>query len=122
MIRAQARQDIEDITTNTNEWAKALSFIAPTGETATINGVHVKHHMPVEDDGDIVNSRVARATFVWKLLEDQGYPTTKNDALNFDKHQLSVADSTGTQKHYIIREWFPDITTGLVVCILGDKE
>ncbi len=116
----QAKSDIKDITSNPDEFGVSIAFTAPTGETATINGLHSKHHMGMDTDGNRVNSKNAHISISEELLTAQNYPVRKTGEVNLKDHKVSVKDSTGISKNYVIREWFQDETVGLITCILGD--
>lgn len=120
---AQAKKDSEKITSNSNGWAVQMTFTAPDSTTATINGIHSKHHLGVDTDGNMVNSKKAHVSFSEKFLTDLGYPV-RNAAgeVALTGHKVSVKDSTGIVKNYIMFSFFPDETIGLIVCILNDYE
>jgi hypothetical protein len=117
----QAKKDIEQITSNTNEWAEVITFIAPDLTTATITGLRSKIHLGVDTDGAMVNSRKTHISFSEKFLTDAGYPV-RNDAgeVNIIAHRVNVKDSTGTIKKYVVQNIFPDETVGLIACTLED--
>lgn len=116
----QAKSDIARFTSNDREFGIELILTAPDGETATINGLHTKHHLSVDTDGNIVNAKNAHIAFSETILE--GYPLRINGEVNLNNHRISAKDSTGVLKHYKIKQWFPDETVGLIVCILQDYE
>jgi hypothetical protein len=117
------QKDIQKITSNSKEFGVTLTLKAPTYEIAVIKGLHTKHHLGVDTEGNTVNSKNARASFSEKFLIDAGYPVrNKAGEVDFKNHLLSAADSTGVVKQYIIQQWFPDETIGLIVCILEDFE
>lgn len=117
----QATADIERITSNSNEWAAELSFTATNGQTAVINGLHTKHHLAVDTDGNTVNSKNAHASFSEKFLIDVGYPVRNSGGeVSMKNHRVNVKDSTGIVKNYVVIEAYPDETIGLIVLILGD--
>jgi len=116
----QAQSDIKDITSNLDEFGVSMTFTAPTNETATVNGLHSKHHMSVDTDGNMINSKNAHISVSEALLTAKNYPVRKNGEVDFKDHKVSVKDSTGIIKNYVIREWFPDETIGLITCILGN--
>ncbi len=119
----QAKADIERITGNTNEFARSMTFVAPTSETAVVKGLHSKHHLTVNTEGIEVNARSAHVSVSEKALTDLSYPVRNSDGeVNLAKHTVKVKDSTGIEKTYEIREWFQDETIGLITCILGDFE
>lgn len=117
----QAKSDIKDITSNPDEFGVSITFAAPTGEIATLNGLHSKHHMSIGTDGNMINSKNAHISVSEELLTAQNYPVRDiKGEVNLKNHKIKVKDSTGIIKDYIIREWFPDETIGLITCILGD--
>lgn len=118
---AQAKADIESITSNLNEFGVSMKFTSPGGETATITGLHTKHHLGIDTDGNAENTKKAHASFSEKFLLNAGYPV-RNSAgeVNLTGHKVEVADSTGVTKTYMVQQWFPDETLGHIVCILED--
>lgn len=117
----QIKADIEQITGDADGMTKSLFLQAPTGETATITGLHTKHHLSTDTDGNNVNAKNAHISFSEKYLTDLNYPV--RDILGrvtLKGHKVTVSDSTGNNSVYMIREWYPDETIGLIVCILGD--
>lgn len=123
---AQAKADIEAITSNTDEFGVAMTLTAPAavgGNVLAIVGLHTKHHIGIDTEGNYVNTKNANATFSEKFLTDASYPVrNSNGEVVLTGHKVSVKDSTGSVKEYVIREWFPDETVGLIRCILGDFE
>jgi hypothetical protein len=119
----QAKADIKTITSNLNDFGVSMTFTAPTSETATITGLHTKHHMAYTPEGERVNTKIASVAISEDLLTASSYPV-RNSAgeVNMSGHLVSVADSTGSVKNYICNEWFPDEAVGIIVLILGDYE
>ena len=115
----RAKSDIKAITSNPDEWAVSIAFTAPTGEIATLNGLHSKHHMGMDTDGNRVNSKNAHISFSEELLTAQNYPVRKDGKVKLNGHKINVKDSTGIIGNYVINEAFPDETIGLITCILG---
>lgn len=115
----RAKSDIKDITSNPDEFGVSITFTAPTGEIATINGLHSKHHMSINTEGIMINSKNAHISFSEELLTAKNYPFRKDGEVKLNDHKISVKDSTGISKNYVIREGFPDETVGLITCILG---
>ncbi len=115
----QAKSDIKDITSNPDEFGVSITFTAPTGEIAIINGLHSKHHMSMDTEGNMINGKNAHISVSEELLTAQNYPVRKDGEVKLNDHKVSVKDSTGISKNYVIREGFPDETIGLITCILG---
>ena len=117
-IIEKAREDFLQITSNSDTGPGVeMTFYAPTNETATVKGLHSKHHLGVDPDtGKFVNTKNAHASVSEKLLTDAGYPVRDaNGEVNMRKHRVDVKDSTGNVKSYIISENFPDETLGFLV-------
>jgi|SRR5690242_8897477 len=130
----QIKEDIKGITTNTDDFAVTITLMTPNStfdftfdETfqngqITIKGLHSVHHMKVDAmAGTVVNSRHAYCSFYENAITDQGYPMRNaSKEVNLKNHRVVIRYSTGEVRDYFIREWFPDETVGLIVCILGD--
>jgi hypothetical protein len=120
---AQAKQDVADITANSAEWGLSITMTAPDETTATVTGLHTKHHMAVDTLGNPVNAKNAHASISEQHLVAAGYPVRNEQGeVSLYGHRVSVADSTGTVKHYTVKQWHPDETVGLIVMILDDYE
>lgn len=113
----QAKADLLQITGNSDEY-KSMVFLAPTGETATITGIHAKHNTSVDENGAFANATTAHVSIQESLLTDEDYPVRTSGKVNFKGHKVTVSDSR-TSIQYIIREWMPDETFGHIVLILG---
>lgn len=135
----RARQDAQRITANLNGFAVVMTFIVPgtnglavydetydesyDGQLTqkTINGLHSKHHMQLDTQGQRENGKNAHVSFSESLMT--GYPIRDaSGEVNMARHKVRVVDSTGTAITYVINQWYPDETLGLIVCILGDFE
>lgn len=114
--------DIAKITSNNKEFGVSIELIAPTLETITINGIHTKHHLGIDTDGNMVNSKKASIAFSESLLIAPYPVRNTNKEVDLLNHLINVKDSTGIVKNYIVQQWFPDETIGLIVCILEDYD
>lgn len=120
-----AKEAIERITANTNGFAVEITFTSQNGEdTATITGLHTKHHTAIDPtNGNLINSKNAHISFSESYLTDVDYPVRNvSGELVLRNHRVSVADSTGTVKEYLVRENFADETVGFILCMLQDFE
>ena len=117
-----AKRDIERITSNVGEFARAATFKAPTGEEVTVNVLHTKHHLGVDAElKKWANTKNAHISVSEKFLVDAGYPVRNAEGkVYLEQHKVTVKDSTGTDCTYVIEQWFPNETIGLITCILGD--
>lgn len=118
----QAKKDIQQITGNIAEFGVQLTLTSPNSDVATVNGLHAKHHTGFDEEGFPVNSKIASVAISEQWLVDANYPLRVNGEVNLKNHRVSAKDSTGILQQYMIKEFFPDETIGLIVCILGDYE
>lgn len=82
-----------------------------------------KHWINFDADGVSVNSKNAHITLDELELVSLNYPVrNENKEVYLFNHRIFVSDSSGELKSYVIKEWFPDETLGLITCILGDYE
>lgn len=119
----QANKDIQQITSNANEFGVKIKLVAPNGQVANIVGIHPKVHLGVGTEGNVISTRQARVTFSEQVLinANPNYPIRNADEkIDLLKHIITVADSTGNDHDYVAQEWIPDETIGLIVIMLGD--
>jgi hypothetical protein len=122
-LLAQAKADIEQITSDPDGFSASLTFTAPDGvTTAAIRGLFTEHHLGFDTDGRPMNSRNSHISFSEKFLTDLSYPIRNAAGKVFVKdHKVRVVVSgLNIDRTYTIRENFPDETLGFIVCILGD--
>lgn len=118
----QARKDARKII-NSGGFEEKITISNPSGVYITeVNGLHSKHWISQDTDGNLINGKNAHICISEKDLTDAGLvtrnPSNQNVALR--NYIVSAKDSSGTEKKYIINETFPSETLGLIVCILGD--
>ncbi len=122
-LREQSIIDTAYITGNLNDWGAVITMTAPNGESVVVTGLHNKHHLDVDTEGNIINSKKASVSISETniLLINPNYPirNIKNE-VDLNRHKVTVADSTGLQCNYILQGWYPDEVLGLIVCILED--
>lgn len=133
-LKDAARALIHQITTDTSGWADEITLLSPGnanfdptfdvsfGTSAAIKGLHTKHHLGIDlQTGNHVNEKKAHISFTEKQVVDLGFQIRDADGeVNMAGYLCKVKDSTGTLVLYVINQWFPDETVGLIVCILGD--
>ncbi len=116
-------EDVKVITSNTNDWPVSITLTSPLGVSYTLAGLHSKHHLAVDGNGNRVNSKNAHCSFTESALVALGITVrNENQEIALKNWKVYAPDSSGVVKHYIIREVWPSETTGLIVCILGDFE
>lgn len=116
----QAKQDWQQITTDLDGFGVPIQLIAPDSTTLDIVGLATKHHIGIDTEGNLVNVKNAHISFSEQLLIDAAYPYRTNGEVSLYGHKAVWTDSTGAPKTYIIREFHPDETIGVILCILGD--
>ena len=98
------------------ETANGLISIETTGFVS-------KHHIDYDSDGSSINSKNAHICLSEEELVLKAYPVrNSSNEVYLLNHKVLTKDSSGIAKNYVIKEWFPDETLGLIVCILGDYE
>ncbi len=122
-LNEQVMADIAQITGNLDEWGCELTFETPGPSGVAyppVVGLHSKHHTTFNTDGVAVNGRKAHVSVSESFLIAIDYPLRNTDGdVSLADHKVTVKDSTGIAKKYVISEWFPDERVGLIVCILG---
>ena len=117
----QAKADIAQITSNTDDFGVEIRLTAPDGTIANITGLHTKIHLAVNSEGLPVNSRKAHVSFSETFLA--GYPVRNaSGEVNLVNHRIAVKDSTGILKEYQMQQFFQDETIGLITCIIEAYE
>lgn len=118
---AQAQNDIKQITSNLDEFAVSLKLTNLINEEINIKGLHTKIHLGVDTDGNMVNAKKAHISFSEDNVLALGFSIRNiKGEVDLRKWKVDVKDSTGIVKKYLIQQWFPDETIGLIVCILED--
>lgn len=80
-----------------------------------------KHHINFGTDGSAINAKNAHICISEEELVLKAYPVRNfQNEVYLLNHKVLAEDSSGVVKKYIIKEWFPDETLGLIVCILSD--
>jgi len=115
-------QDVKNITSDKDEFGVEIVFVAPSGETATIAGLHSKHTLSYDADAQRVNHKNTHISSSESLLIAANYPVRINGIVSLIGHKITVKDSTGIAKTQQVSEQFPDETIGLILCYLKDYE
>ena len=117
----KAKEDWQRYTSNTNEFGVAITLTSLQNDILELVGLATKHHIGIDTDGNLVNTKNAHVSFSEKFLTDVSYPVRDvSGEVNLKGHKVTYSDSTGNPRTYVIREWFPDETVGMITCILGD--
>lgn len=119
----QARKDLQKILSGGSGWEETISITDPTiGKTISVTGLHPKHWISYDTDGNPVNSKSATVNVMENDLVSGGIQTRNERTGNIDLYRLhiSVADATGIVKNYKVNETFPSETFGCIIIVLGD--
>lgn len=122
-----ARRDARTfVTSKSGGFAVDAVLIDANGVEASIQLIHTKHHLTYDEDrATMVNMKNAHICFSEADLNSIAptYQLRNADKEVFMKgHKVRVKDSTGVEFTYVMNEWYPDETLGLIVCIIGDFE
>jgi hypothetical protein len=90
-----------------------ITLTTPDSNTVlNLKGLATKHWINFDTDGAPVNSKNAHICIPESDLEIASYPARRNGEVYLRNHLVSVKDSTGVLKNYVIKEWFPNETLG----------
>lgn len=119
----QMNAAIASISSNPLGFNEAVVFTARTGETATIYCIPNKIGRKLETNtGMIINTKNPSVVFSEANMPTD-YPVRNDDGeVAMIGDRVTMADSTGIQKEYIVQQNIPDETIGLITLILGDYE
>lgn len=118
---ADARDDIQDILTNTDEFANPVIFTPPGGQPVTVNGLCIKHNLKFDEFGNAVSSKTERTTISEPALIAAGY-TVRNAAneVALIGHKITWTDVMNITWSYIIAQNIAGETNGIIVLTLKD--
>lgn len=121
-IYERAAADLLRFSSDANGPGAEITFInLDASSTATIKGIHGKHHTHVSTEGEMVSSKIAHVSVSEKLLTDAGYPVRNAKGhVDLIGHKVNVKDSTGVLNNYIVSSGgcYPDEMLGHIVCML----
>lgn len=116
------KRDVATITTVVGGFSVPIKFIHPSdGEEVTVRGLHARHHLSFSTDGMPINGvnahvSVSESEFVRVAYDYQN----ANNEISLKGHFVEATDSGNITRLYEVREWYPDETIGLIVCVLTD--
>lgn len=121
----RSRRDMQSITSKMSDFAVPAIFTDLSSEVAEVNVIHTKHNLGYTPEGVEMNVRTSSiAVSNTKVLEanaDYSFLNAKSD-VTYLGHSVTVPDSNGIQRNYIVSENYPDENLGLTVLILGQKD
>ena len=115
-----ARRDMKHFSSDADTgFATPITFTAPDSSTATINGLATRHSLGIDTSGNTVISKTVHCSFAESVLTAAGYTVRVSGEISLKRHLVAWTDATGVSKTYMIEDWMPDDTLGLIVCRLG---
>lgn len=120
-LMEQAKLDILQITTNTDEFATPIVFTPPAGSPKTVNGIGVKHNLSYDTYGNAISSKTSRITVSEQALVNAGY-VVRNSSKEVDliNHLVQWTDVMGNSWTYQVIKNMAGETNAIIVLILAD--
>lgn len=118
----RAKNDYQRFSSDLTLGGTNITLTKPDGLTSVdIVGLATKHHIGIDTEGNLVNVKNVHISFAEQLVVDASFSIrNSNDEVYLKGYRATYNDSRGTSKTYVIREWMPDETLGVILCILGD--
>lgn len=123
------QKDVQRITTEARGFSVPVLFSVTDGVTVTsvtCNAIAVKHNISIDETtgdirtGIVSNSRTVRVTVSELALKAKNYPVRNtNNHVDLIGNQVTWTDVSGVQATYVVKEQYPDETTGCIVLFLG---
>lgn len=120
-IQDRAKAAIARITGNVNGAGIAMTLIKPNaGASYDIVGLSTKHHLAIDQEGQLTSSMTASVSFSEVNTNASGLDirNTKGE-VDLKGYHVKLKDSTDVLKEYVIEKWFPDEKVALIVCLLS---
>jgi hypothetical protein len=116
-IRDRARADIKRIA----EKEEPIKFTSPLDVVCNVVGLHTRHHLNVDFEGQSTNSTKAHVMISEESFKDASY-TVRNaqGEVDLSGHKVDAKDSNGVLRSYIVKEWYQNETFNAIVIILDD--
>lgn len=121
-ILAQARIDAAKFT-ESGGFQVDVTLTTPDGSVSVnVTGTGSGRWVMFDNEGNGVNAGKNSIRFAESTLNNAGYTvrSQKNGKVNLYHHKVSFLDANGKLQKYLIEEVFPNATTGLIICMMGD--
>lgn len=118
------KRDAAQITSNSNDFAQPVTFIAPTGQEVTIDALFTFHHLGYDlQTAQEINTLKAHCCASETKLREKGYPVRdKKLEVDFTGHKIKAKDVQGIEWLFIVNEFFPNHRTGTISIVLGSNK
>lgn len=116
-----ARRDIQEI--SQGEFGVDIKITNLANFSVNLKGLISLHHLGIDpENGQQVNTKNVHCSLSEVKLNSLGYVTRNaNNEVNLKAHKVEFKNALGILGKYRINETYPNETTGLIVCILGDN-
>jgi hypothetical protein len=121
-ILAQARIDAAKFTTM-GGFQVDVTLTTPDGSVSVnVQGTGSGRWVNFDNEGNSVNAGKNHIRFAESTLNDAGYTVRSagTGKVKLIDHQVSYMDVNGNMKNYCITECYPNASTGLIICMLGE--
>ena len=110
----QLKKDVATITSNTNDFGVMVQFEFAE-HSCEVSCLQTAHQNGIDAEGMRVNSRISSVAVSEQNLVDLEYPTrNESNEMTFRDHILTIDSNK-----YIVTEFYPDETAGLIVLFLA---
>ena len=111
--------------TDVNGYAVDIELTDLNGVVVNIKGLHSKHHLFLDANGNQMSSKNANITINEDLLKNATpsytYRDSKGEVYMYE-HLVKVKDSTGLIKKYYIEQAMPNERLGIIVILLANSD
>ncbi len=116
----QIIQDVQQFTSNKNDFGVDLILISPTNVTKTVAGYFGDHSLAFDENGNPVTGRKVTVCVHEQSLIDAGYPSvrTANGAITMQGHFVQIKYPNGLILPFIVDFCQPDYTVNLITLFL----
>lgn len=122
-VRGMAIRDWRRLSVSSFNIEITLTAPSPGTETATIKGIATNNSITFETDGQDAIGHSVHISFseLELLATNANYPVRSTAGetaglINLENHRVSFIDSNGTTQNYIVTNYYPDTTVGIIAC------
>lgn len=121
-ITQLAIRDSQSIVSNSNDFGEPVKLTSATGQVLNLTAIVNKHYTGMDSDGFKVSAKQHSAVISENYLIESYYDYLTNlGEISFKGHTIETTDSANEKSLYLIQDWFPDRTVGIIVLILQNN-
>ena len=111
----QIKSDVQQFTSNTNDFGVMLTFTSPTSVVKEVAGYFADHSLEFDENGNPIVGRKTTVCISEQSLIDAGYSSVRNSRglITLDGHFVSINTSL-----FSVEQWQPDYTINLITLFL----